>query len=340
MVNKRIKSVYLTLFAILFAMFGDIKVTRADEDLIWLYANKDSDFLIDGNKLPCHSDCSDREGRFLISKETRHIVTCNPKDKNFTPQKVNVDSFDPKSQVGCHFEDPYGPAEHFSPTFSDEEDLKPPTTIEAQLLSVVKITRGKKHGTGVVIGRDGNVILILTAYHIVKDSSDKITVTFKQKSYEDISAKLFEKTAESHDLALILVDLPSKGDNSSIDPPEITAAKTPVEVMMQVFVMGNPERAPWSVVSNKVSSKATDLHEDQFTIPDSGIAPQSSGSPVFDKNGEMVGIITNLSSAEERSTVSNGEFQFRSMAIALKVLTIKMIVCDQWNISRAWMCKQ
>jgi len=321
-------------------MFGDIKVTRADEDLIWLYANKDSDFLIDGNKLPCHSDCSDKEGRFLISKETRHIVTCNPKDKNFTPQKVNVDSFDPKSQVGCHFEDTYGVAKPSPPIIEDEEYLKPPTTIEAQLLSVVKITCGKQHGTGVVIGRDGNVILVLTAYHVVKESPDKITVTFKGKSFEDMTAKLFGKMAELQDLALIKVYLPSKGDNSSIDPPEITAAKTPVDVMMRVFVMGNPEQASWSVVANNVASKATDKSEDEFTLPDSGIAPQSSGSPVFDKNGEMVGIITNLSSEEEKSTVINGKFQFRSMAIALKVLTIKMIVCDQWNISQAWMCKQ
>jgi serine protease Do len=132
-------------------------------------------------------------------------------------------------------------------------------------------------GSGFIISSDGRIV---TNYHVI-DYATTGTVTLNNKQTYNIDSILgYDKNL---DLAVIKIDttgLPycTLGDSSKI------------EVGESVVAIGNPlgYQETQNTVSNGIVSKIWDDRTIQTTAP---ISPGSSGGPLFDMYGEVIGTI-------------------------------------------------
>ena len=142
---------------------------------------------------------------------------------------------------------------------------------------------GKKQealGSGFIIDTEGYII---TNYHVINDA-EKITVTLFDNS--SLEAKVIGKDAKT-DIALIKVEtdkplVPVKfGDSDK------------VRVGDWILAIGNPFGLGGSVTSGIISAKARDIDSgqyDSFIQTDASINQGSSGGPMFNMAGEVIGI--------------------------------------------------
>lgn len=135
-------------------------------------------------------------------------------------------------------------------------------------------------GTGFIIDEEG---YILTNNHVV-ERADKINVTLENE--EEYKAKIIGRDPET-DLALIKIDgaenlVPLKLGDSNI-----------LEVGDWVIAIGNPFGFGNTVTAGIVSAKYRDINSgpfDDFIQTDASINPGSSGGPLMNIDGEVIGI--------------------------------------------------
>ncbi len=143
-------------------------------------------------------------------------------------------------------------------------------------------------GSGVLISQDG---LILTAAHVVQTAED-VKVIFKNN--EVIPAKIIasEQTA---DVALIKLIWPPSDKKIHIAK---VADSDKVKTGEQVFVIGSPYGLTQSLsvghISGKHSKKSIShqLTLMEFFQTDASINTGNSGGPMFNMNGEVIGIVS------------------------------------------------
>jgi serine protease Do len=145
-------------------------------------------------------------------------------------------------------------------------------------------------GSGVLISNDGKV---LTAAHLV-ESADKTIVEFS--GGELIPARVVG-CAISADVALLQLER---------QPPNYIAARLgdsdSAEVGDEIFVVGAPYGISRTLTAGHVSGRRllnseTDATKTiEFLQTDAAINTGNSGSPVFNLNGEVVGIVNNIMS--------------------------------------------
>src|SRR5712692_8682517 len=142
--------------------------------------------------------------------------------------------------------------------------------------------RRQGSGSGFIIRGDG---VILTDNHVVEDAKE-ITVTLTDK--REFNAKVLGRDPKT-DLAVIKIepqgDLPvaKLGDSEAI------------QVGDWVVAIGNPFGLGHTVTAGIVSAKGRVIGAgpyDDFIQTDAPINPGNSGGPLFNMNGEMVGINT------------------------------------------------
>ena len=149
-------------------------------------------------------------------------------------------------------------------------------------------------GTGFVVSTDGQ---ILTNAHVVSESgvpASSVTVVFKSSNGSqgtEIPATIVGSD-ESTDVALLKID-PSQA-------PTLTPVKlgdsSKVAVGEEVVAIGNPLGLDFSLSSGVVSATNRQLQSPNgATITggiqtDAAINPGNSGGPLFDANGEVIGI--------------------------------------------------
>jgi putative serine protease PepD len=149
-------------------------------------------------------------------------------------------------------------------------------------------------GTGFVVSTDGQ---ILTNAHVVSESgvtASTVTVVFKGSNGSqgtEIPATIVGSD-ESTDVALLKID-PSQA-------PGITPVKlgdsSQVAVGQEVVAIGNPLGLDFSLSSGVVSATNRELQSPNgATITggiqtDAAINPGNSGGPLFNANGEVIGI--------------------------------------------------
>ncbi|WP_273789227.1 Do family serine endopeptidase [Bartonella sp. ML70XJBT] len=139
-------------------------------------------------------------------------------------------------------------------------------------------------GSGFVI--DAQKGLIVTNYHVIVDADD-IEVNFTDGA--KLKAKLLGKDSKT-DLALLQVDAGSKklkavrfGDSEK------------ARIGDWVMAIGNPYGFGGSVTVGIISARNRDLNAgpyDNFIQTDAAINRGNSGGPLFDRNGEVIGINT------------------------------------------------
>ena len=141
---------------------------------------------------------------------------------------------------------------------------------------------GQAVGTGFIVDAKGTIV---TNYHVV-GKADSITVTLSDGT--KLPAKLMggdEKT----DLAVLKVE-------SDKDLPYVTFGDaTKVRVGQAVMAVGNPFGLGGTVTTGIVSARGRDIHQgpfDDYIQTDAAINRGNSGGPLFDMDGNVIGINT------------------------------------------------
>ncbi|WP_455475182.1 Do family serine endopeptidase [Bartonella sp. B17] len=139
-------------------------------------------------------------------------------------------------------------------------------------------------GSGFVI--DAKRGLIVTNYHVIVDADD-IEVNFTDGT--KLKAKLLGKDSKT-DLALLQVDAGRK---------KLTAVRfgdsEKVRIGDWVMAIGNPYGFGGSVTVGIISARNRDLNAgpyDNFIQTDAAINRGNSGGPLFDRNGQVIGVNT------------------------------------------------
>ncbi len=138
-----------------------------------------------------------------------------------------------------------------------------------------QLTDGISCGTGCIISESGT---ILTSAHVLEDGND-IIVTMSNG--EDYKATLLKRFGENKDIALIKISVPyslktvKMGDSAKI------------KVGDKVLALGNPFGFKGTLTQGIISR--IDYSKNRIQT-DAAINPGSSGGPLLNSNGEIIGI--------------------------------------------------
>ncbi len=134
-------------------------------------------------------------------------------------------------------------------------------------------------GSGFIVSADG---YIMTNAHVV-DHADKVTVRLTDK--REFSAKVIGADKRT-DVALLKIEATALPKVTLGDPNKLRVGEW-------VVAIGSPFGFDSSVTAGIVSAKGRNLPQDNF-VPfiqtDVAINPGNSGGPLFNMNGEVVGI--------------------------------------------------
>lgn len=168
-------------------------------------------------------------------------------------------------------------------------------------------------GSGVLISADGK---ILTAAHVVqKENGHKVEFADGQRTTARIIA-----TSPSSDLALLQVDrVPG------IATPATLGNSDNVETGDDIFIVGAPYGLSYTLTVGRITARRPDetrggiLSTAEFLQTDAVISPGNSGSPVFNKNGEVVAIV---------SGVISDSGNFDGVGFAATINTARSVLLD------------
>src|SRR5215475_2934282 len=151
--------------------------------------------------------------------------------------------------------------------------------------SVVVVRAGGELGTGVIVADNGT---ILTANHVIAGAKD-ISVTFADGTKS--RAAVASANPQQDIAALIPAALPG-----TLVPATLGGA---ADVGAHVVAIGNPLGLAYSVSSGVVSglNRTADTHDGNYSGLiqfDASVNPGSSGGPLLDAHGLVIGIVVSL----------------------------------------------
>ena len=178
----------------------------------------------------------------------------------------------------------------------------------------------KSLGSGFIISADG---YIMTNYHVVNEA-DEIIVRLSDR--RELKAEVVGEDKRS-DIALVKID--------ATDLPVVKIGKShDLEVGEWVLAIGSPFGFDLSATAGIVSAKGRSLPSENyvpFIQTDVAINPGNSGGPLFNQDGEVVGVNSQIYSR-------TGGYMGLSFAIPIEVA---MDVVDQLktkgHVSRGWL---
>lgn len=142
--------------------------------------------------------------------------------------------------------------------------------------------RNRSLGSGFIINKQG---YILTNSHVIEDTDNILVTLYDKREFRATVVGRDEKT----DIALIKVDPPENlpianlGDSNDL------------EIGDWVVAIGNPFGYSHSVTAGIVSAKGREIGAgpyDDFIQTDASINPGNSGGPLFNTEGQVIGINT------------------------------------------------
>lgn len=175
-------------------------------------------------------------------------------------------------------------------------------------------------GSGFVISNDGYVV---TNHHVVKDAEEIIV---KLSDRRQLEAKIVGSDPRS-DIALLKID--------ATDLPVVKlGSSTQIKVGQWVLAIGSPFGFDHSVTAGIVSAKGRSLPNENyvpFIQTDVAINPGNSGGPLFDLDGNVVGINSQIYSR-------TGGFMGLSFAIPIEVaMDVVEQIKTHGYVSRGWL---
>ncbi len=157
--------------------------------------------------------------------------------------------------------------------------------------SVIKVSTPGGLGSGVLLNEDGFAI---TNAHVIQGETDlRATVwlpqddgTLKRTTIEDVEIM----AVNNHlDLALLLISHP-RGEPFDFS---VLESEESIAVGQTVFAIGNPYGLERSMSQGVISTKQRSFDGLTYIQTDAAINPGNSGGPLFNTQGEVVGI-TNM----------------------------------------------
>ena len=175
-------------------------------------------------------------------------------------------------------------------------------------------------GSGFVISSDG---YILTNYHVVADA-DEVQVRFSDRRFYD--AKVIGSDKGS-DVALIKIE--------ATDLPTVKIGKSSdLEVGEWVLAIGSPFGFDHTVTAGIVSAKGRSLPSENyvpFIQTDVAINPGNSGGPLFNLDGEVIGVNSQIYSR-------TGGFMGLSFAIPIELaINVADQLREHGRVSRGYL---
>jgi serine protease Do len=181
----------------------------------------------------------------------------------------------------------------------------------------------RKHsslGSGFVLSEDG---YILTNHHVIKDA-DEVIVRFSDRT--ELDAKVLGSDERS-DVALLKVDATGLKTVKLGDSNDLKVGEW-------VLAIGSPFGFDYSATAGIVSALGRSLPSDSyvpFIQTDVAINPGNSGGPLFNLDGEVVGINSQIYSR-------TGGFMGVSFAIPIDtVMNVVNQIKSQGYVSRGWL---
>ena len=175
-------------------------------------------------------------------------------------------------------------------------------------------------GSGFILSDDGYVI---TNNHVVKDA-DEIVVSLQDR--REFIAELIG-TDERSDIAVLKI----KGDNL---PTVKLGDSSKLKVGEWVLAIGSPFGFDHTVTAGIVSAIGRSLPNENyvpFIQTDVAINPGNSGGPLFNLDGEVIGVNSQIYSR-------TGGFMGLSFAVPISVVTnVYRQLRDQGHVSRGWL---
>ncbi len=202
--------------------------------------------------------------------------------------------------------------DHAPPRSDAPEDADEPEESE--------IPQAEPLGSGFVLWEEGYV---LTNYHVVQGAREVIVRLMDRRQF---TARIVG-TDKSTDLALLKVDAKGLkavkiGDTRKLRPGQ------------WVFAIGSPFTFDYSVTAGIISAKGRNLQSEQyvpFIQSDVAINPGNSGGPLFNLDGEVVGINSQIYS-------QSGSFQGVSFSIPIDVAAkVARQLRDTGKVTRGWL---
>lgn len=161
---------------------------------------------------------------------------------------------------------------------------------------VVKLTvskeQGRGTGAGIVLGREDGVVFVLTALHVVAQAN-KIEAEFFDKRNFLFEAKPIESQYDPLDLAVVRIE-PRPGIATPTDFPSFTlGAVDELKLGATMSSIGHAQE-DWQLNPrmHALSKKESMNDVQRFRFSDPGVGGGSSGGPVFDEQGRLLGMIT------------------------------------------------
>lgn len=175
-------------------------------------------------------------------------------------------------------------------------------------------------GSGFIISEDG---YILTNHHVI-DGADEVIVRMANRN--EYVAKIIGSDKAS-DIAVLKVD--------AKDLPVLEFGDSDkLKVGEWVLAIGSPFGFDHSVTAGIVSAKGRSLPSDNyvpFIQTDVAINPGNSGGPLFNLDGEVIGINSQIYSR-------TGGFMGLSFAIPIEMaVDVAMQIKDSGQVSRGWL---
>lgn len=175
-------------------------------------------------------------------------------------------------------------------------------------------------GSGFIISSDGYVI---TNHHVIKDA-DEVVVRLQDR--RELTAKIIGSDKRS-DIALIKLEATNL-------PVVRLGSSESLKVGEWVLAIGSPFGFDHSATAGIVSAKGRSLPSDNyvpFIQTDVAINPGNSGGPLFNLNGEVVGVNSQIYSR-------TGGFMGLSFAIPIDVaMTVVEQLKTQGKVTRGWL---
>ena len=179
---------------------------------------------------------------------------------------------------------------------------------------------GQSLGSGFIVGADG---YIMTNAHVVA-AADEITVTLNDK--REFKAKVIGSDKRT-DVALIKIEAAGLSKVTLGDPNRLRVGDW-------VLAIGSPFGFDNSVTAGIVSAKGRSLPQENyvpFIQTDVAINPGNSGGPLYNLNGEVVGINSQIYSR-------TGGFMGLSFAIPIDVaMDISNQLRAGGKVTRGWL---
>lgn len=214
------------------------------------------------------------------------------------------------SQMAPNLQIPEGtPFDDLFKHFFDNPQNRPPQPYE-----------GRSLGSGFVLSSDG---YILTNHHVIKDA-DEIVVRFSDRS--EYEAKVLGSDERS-DVALLKVEA------TGLKTVKLGDSKN-LKVGEWVLAIGTPFGFDHSATAGIISALGRSLPSDSyvpFIQTDVAINPGNSGGPLFNLDGEVIGINSQIYSR-------TGGFMGVSFAIPMDVvMNVVAQIKSKGFVSRGWL---